>query len=76
MTSVCQVFNTIGNSQTGIASQQNYIDAYYSTLSKLPSPLWPDINYVIGNWAVIASWTKFPSGNIPYLSLADWLQLT
>lgn len=67
------VFNTLGNSNTGIISQQNYIDAFYGSLGKLSSPIWPDVNYVIGKWTTIATWAKFPNGNIPYGNFADWL---
>ncbi|KAM6488950.1 hypothetical protein JOM56_015586, partial [Amanita muscaria] len=54
-------------------SQQNYIDAFYGALGKLSSPIWPDVNYVIGKWTTIATWAKFPNGNIPYGNFADWL---
>jgi hypothetical protein len=67
------VFNTIG--KNGVATQQNYIDAFYGALSKLNSPIWPSsVNYVIGRWTVIKTWTAFPTGNIPYKNFADWTQ--
>ncbi|KAF8638151.1 hypothetical protein AX17_002408 [Amanita inopinata Kibby_2008] len=55
-------------------SQQNYIDAFYGALATLSSPIWPDVNYVIGRWTHIKTWAGFPSGNIPYKNFADYLQ--
>ncbi|KAF8337671.1 hypothetical protein F5887DRAFT_1240371 [Amanita rubescens] len=67
------VFNTIG--KNGVASQQNYIDAFYGALAGLPSPIWPSgVSYVAGRWTIIKDWTAFPTGNVPYKNFADWTQ--
>jgi hypothetical protein len=68
------VFDTIGDGKTGKVSQQNYIDAFYGALSELYSPIWPDVNYVIGRWTVVKEWTNFPDGDVPYSNFADFLQ--
>jgi len=66
------LFNSIALTN-GQLSLQNYIDAYYGTLSQLSTPVWPSVGYVINNFNTIAAWTQI-GGDQPYGNFADWFQ--
>ncbi|EIN06022.1 hypothetical protein PUNSTDRAFT_145401 [Punctularia strigosozonata HHB-11173 SS5] len=68
------LYNTLVTAGTSVASQQSFIDAYYSLIATVGGP-YPVNTYVINVWARIAAWTGFcASKDIPYSNLADWFQ--
>lgn len=58
--------------ERAIASQQNFVDFYYTALPS--GGPYPDVSYVTNLWATISAWTGFcDSRDIPYSNLADWV---
>ncbi|KAJ8487927.1 hypothetical protein ONZ45_g14149 [Pleurotus djamor] len=57
-----------------IISRQNFLDSYYGALARLPSPQWPDVNYVLARWKVIEDRTGFYDGNIALRYISEWLR--
>jgi hypothetical protein len=70
-TSLFSKISTDGKSVT----QQNFIDAYYSTLSSVGGPYPPNANLVISYFNRVLGWTAFcPGQGIPYMNFADYFE--
>ncbi|VDB99959.1 unnamed protein product [Peniophora sp. CBMAI 1063] len=56
-------------------TQQNFIDAYYGTLSSVGGPFPANSDLVISYFDRVLEWTAFcPGQGIPYMNVADYFQ--
>ncbi|VDB99960.1 unnamed protein product [Peniophora sp. CBMAI 1063] len=56
-------------------TQQNFIDAYYGTLSSVGGPFPPNSDLVVSYFNRVLEWTAFcPGQGIPYMNVADYFQ--
>jgi len=70
-TSLLSAISTDGKDWT----QQNFIDAWYGTLSSVGGPFPPNTDLVVSYFTRILQWTAFcPGQGIPFMNVADYFE--